>query len=328
MYKQLSLVLQSSSKITVGPEHRRRKLSPLKYGPIVGRSFYFAMALLNAKDIIRMERKTLSHFNGLIETHPEAIPSIFWPYQCSDWDTSTRIDYLHNHFATLPELKYKIDYKASHQCELVDGDTIFPGLRIVIDKNDLFLREGMITLNIFVEHQRAFTIAFSFYKNKSDQICAIVGAIQGLRRANITDLYREMTKKTYGIRPRDLMIEVFQMLCRLSGVEKIYAVSDSHRQHRHRFYCLKDKQSLPSINYDEVWSDRSGVRCNDAFFELPLIPPRKPLNRIVSKKRSMYRNRYALLNRIEQEIKEGLSATESIKVHDKHFYNPEFQLAR
>ena len=169
----------------------------------------------------------------------------------------------------------------------------------------------MITLNLFIDHERVFTIAFSFHKNKQGQVCAIVGAIQGRRMADITDLYREMTKKTYGIRPRDLMIEVFQMLCGLSGVKKIYAVSESHRQHKHRFYHFKDKPSIPSINYDEVWSDRSGIRCNNAFFELPLSPPRKPLSCIVSKKRSMYRNRYILLNRLEQEIEQGLSSLDS-----------------
>jgi uncharacterized protein VirK/YbjX len=328
MFEQMSLVLQSSSKITVSPEQRSAKLSPLKHGPIVGRGFYFAMAFLNAKDIFRMEQGMLSRFKSLIDSHPETIPSIFWPYQCKDWDISTRINHLHNHFATLDELKYEIDHKANRKSILVDGDTIYPGLRVVIDKNDLFLREGMITLNLFVCHLRVFTIAFSFYKNKLGQICAIVGAIQGLRKAYITDLYREMTKETHGIRPRDLLIEIFQMFCRLSGVEKIYAISDSHRQHRHRFYCLKDKPSIPSIDYDEVWSDRSGVRCNDAFFDLPLFPPRKPMSRIVSKKRSMYRNRYALLYEIEQKIKQGLSTSESIEVHDSHFSRPMLQLVR
>jgi uncharacterized protein VirK/YbjX len=258
-----------------------------------------------------MKRDTISNFRHLIETHPEAIPNIFWPYQCKSWDTSTRINYLYNHFATLPELKYKIDYIATHQSVIADGHEIYPKLRIVIDKNDYYMREGMITLNIFVDCNRVFTIAFSFYKNKKGEICAIIGAIQGKRMTDVTDLYRDMTKITFGIRPRDLMIEVFQMLCRLSGVNKIYAVSESHRQHRHGFYRLKNKSHTPSINYDEAWSDRSGVRCSDAFFELPLIPNRKFYNQIVSKKRSMYLNRYALLNRLEHEIEQGLSILES-----------------
>lgn len=306
MLQQLSLILQSSSKITVEPEYRKAKLSPLKYGPIVGRGLYFFMALLNSKGIYRMERDTLSHFKSLIRNHPRAIPSILWPYQCSSWDISSRINHLYNHFLTLSELKYGIDYIANRQYVLVEGHHIYPGLRIVLDKNDLFMREGMITLNLFIGQDRVFTIAFSFHKNKQGQVCAFIGAIQGRRMRGITDLYREMTKKTYGIRPRDLMIEVFQMLCRLSGVNRIYAVSESHRQHRHLFYCLKHKMSEPSINYDEVWSDRSGTRSTDAFFELPIKPPRKLLSNIVSKKRSMYRNRYSLLQRLEKEIGHGL----------------------
>ncbi|MGD8913568.1 MAG: DUF535 family protein [Candidatus Thiodiazotropha sp.] len=314
MLEQLSIIFQSSSKITVDRKLRRKKLSPFKYGPIAGRCLYFIMALLNTREIICMKRDTLSHFRYLIETHPETIPSIFWPYQCKSWDTSTRINYLYNHFATLPELKHAIDYKATHQSVLADGREIYPTLQIVVDKHDFYVREGMITLNLFVAHQRVFTIAFSFYKNKKEQICAIVGALQGKRMPDIIDLYRDMTKKTYGIRPRDLMIEVFQMLCRLSSVKKIYAVSESHRQHRHSFYCLKNKLSKPSINYDEVWTERNGVRRNDAFFELPLIPCRKPISQIVSKKRSMYRNRYVLLKRLEHKIEQGLSTLESRKV--------------
>ncbi|MCG8024942.1 MAG: VirK/YbjX family protein [Candidatus Thiodiazotropha endolucinida] len=327
MFKQLSLILQSSSKITVDPEHRRTKLSPLKYGPLLGRSLYFSMALLNSKDIFRMDQKTQSHFKHLIEAHPEAIPSIFWPYQCISWDTSDRVNYLYNHFMTLPELRHQIDYLANHQCSLVDADNIYPRLRIVIDKNDLFMREGMITLNLFTGHERIFTLAFSLYKNNANQICAIAGAIQGRRMDGITDLYRDMTKRTYGIRPRDLMIEAFQTLCRSLGVKKIYAVTESHRQHRHHFYCLNNKQNQPSLNYDEVWSDRSGIRCNSTFFELPLDPVRKPLTHIISRKRSMYRNRYSLLEGLEQAIEQGLSILGSLALHEHNYNKPDIQYA-
>ncbi|MEW8027075.1 MAG: DUF535 family protein [Candidatus Thiodiazotropha sp.] len=302
-------------------------MSPLKYGPVLGRSLYFAMALLNSKDIIRMDRNTLSRFRSLTQAHPEAIPSILWPYQCMSWDTSDRVNYLYNHFSTLPLLRYQIDHLANHRCTLVDAETLYPRLRVVIDKNDLFMREGMITLNLFAGHERVFTVAFSLFKDKTDQICAIAGAIQGRRMNNITDLYRDMTRKTYGIRPRDLMIETFQILCKLLGVKKIYAVTESHRQHKHRFYRLKNKQTQPSLDYDEVWSDRSGIRCNDAFFELPLVPARKPLTHIISRKRSMYRNRYALLERLEREIEQGLAALGSLAANSHDYCKSGIQFA-
>jgi uncharacterized protein VirK/YbjX len=326
MLKQLSLILRSSSKITVEPDYRKKKLSPLKYGPVVGRSHFFIMAFLNAKAIILMKQETVYRFRRLIEEHPESIPSLFWPYQCVNWDTSERIDYLYNHFETLPDLRYPINSLADQQSTLANINAIYPKLSIVIDKNDLYMREGMLTINLFIDHERIFTIAFSFYTDNSGEICAITGAIQGRRMVGITDLYRDMTKKTYGIRPRDLIIEAFLILCRLSGVKKVFAVSESHRQHNHIFYGIKSKGGAPSLNYDEVWSDRGGYRCDEALFHLPLRPKRKSLSAIASKKRSMYRSRYTLLNLLENKIKHGLSATDPRTQCNPHHYEADIQL--
>lgn len=65
--------------------------------------------------------------------------------------------------------------------------------------------------------------------------------------------------------------------------------------------------------------DRGGTRYNDAFYELPVIPVRKPLNRIVAKKRSMYRKRYNLLARLEDKIKNGLASFGTRVHHKPHF---------
>jgi uncharacterized protein VirK/YbjX len=312
--------------ITLTPENRKHKLSPLKHGPLVGRSLYFFMALLNAKGIILMERDTLSQFRKLIDDHPESIPSIFWPYQCTSWNLSQRIHYLYNHFTTLSELSYPLDTQANRKTTLVDANTIYPKLRFVIDKHDIFLREGMLTLSISVDYNRVFTIAFSLYTNSTGEICAIIGAIQGRRMADITNLYRDMTKKTHGIRPRDLIIEAFLILCRTLGVKHVHAVSESHRQHNHYFYNIKNKQGLPSLNYDEVWSDRCGTRCDDAFFKLPLKPTRKSIRQIASKKRSMYRRRYALLMKLEEDIVHSLTGSKITKLYNYHYYKSDKRL--
>ena len=306
MLDKLSLILKSSSKITIEPEYRRFHVSPLKYGSVKGRIAYFFMALLNVRDVISMTQQNVSRLEHLVEKNPEAIPSVFWPYQCSNWSTSNRLEYLHNHFQTLPELDYQFTCQEHHKRTIACLDGIYPGMSLVVDRNGHFLREGMIVLNLFVDQERVFTLAFSVYKDKCNSIGAIVGAIQGRRMKHITDLYRDITKTTYGIRPRDLMIEVFQVLCRVVGIEKIYAVTESFRQHRHYFYMLKDKDSHLSLNYDEVWSQRGGVKCSEEFFELPVMPERKPLDRIIAKKRSMYRKRYSLLEKLEQDILNGI----------------------
>jgi uncharacterized protein VirK/YbjX len=308
VFDKLFLILKSSSKITVEPEHRNNQLSPLKYGSLLGLLAYFVMVVLNTKDIILMKRATVLKFRYLVDNYPEAIPSIFWPYQCARWKTSIRVDFLYSHFQTLPELKDLFIDVTSQQRTLAVVDDLYPELQIVVDKNGFFMREGMVTLNILVGKQRIFTIAFSFCKNQKGQVCAIVGAIQGKRMDCIKDLYRDMTKKAHGLRPRDLMVEVFQMVCKIIGVRAIYAVTELRRQHRHYFYWFKNKEQLLSLNYDEVWADRKGVRCCDDFYELPVRSERKPLNEIAAKKRAMYRKRYAMLERLEQEIEQGIKA--------------------
>jgi uncharacterized protein len=313
VFKRASLILKASEKVTLEPEKRKARLSPLKYGPILGRIAYFAMASLNAKDIMLMDEPTVERFRVLTEQHPETIPSIFWPYQSKAWGTSERVDYLYNHFETLRELPYQIDLQADLERVLAQADDIYPGLRIVLDKNGLFMREGMLTLNIYVGVQRVFTLAFSFYRNTSDRICAMVGAIQGRRMQDIETLYRKMTRKAHGARPRDLMVEVFQLFCGRIGVEKIYAIADSYRQHKHYFYCLKNKVDSLHLDYDEVWVDRGGVRNREGFFELPVPPVCRPLHTVIAKKRSMYRKRYAMLEQLERKMESSLVAFSGFK---------------
>jgi uncharacterized protein VirK/YbjX len=306
MMDKLTIIVKASGKITLAPECRKLQLSPLKYGYIKGRTVYLVMVLLNAKDIVMLSRGNLSWLQCLIERYPVAIPSVFWPYQCSSWNLNQRVEYLYNHFQTLSRLDKRLSFLSSRQKSLTDLDEIYPGMSLVLDRNGLFLREGMIVLNIFVDNERVFTLAFSLVKKEDGCLSAIIGAIQGRRMEHITNLYRSMTKKTFGIRPRDLMIEVFQILCKAIGVARIYAIRESRRQHRHYLYSLKNKSDVLSINYDEVWRDRGGLIRSDEFCELPVLPSRKALSEIVAKKRSMYRKRYALLERIENSIMDSI----------------------
>lgn len=302
MFTKFSVVLKSSTKVTLKAEERIFQLSPLKYGAVKGRIAYYIMAILNLKDIIAMSPKQVTQLNYLADQRPEAIPSVFWPYQSAKWTVSQRIEFLYNHFQTVAELDNPLTAKVQNKRTISELDDIYPGMRIVVDRNGLFMREGMIVLNMFVESERIFSLAFSLHKNDSEQISAIIGAIQGRRMPHAPELFRDITKVTHGIRPRDLMIEVYLMLSRAIGVKKVYAISESCRQHRHRFYWLKNKDERLSLNYDEVWSDRGGNRLNEEFFELPMKPKRKLLENIAAKKRSMYRKRYALLTRLEEEL--------------------------
>ena len=55
------------------------------------------------------------------------------------------------------------------------------------------------------------------------------------------------------------------------------------------------------FNYDEFWQENQG-QLNGQYWQLPLESARKPLEEIASKKRSMYRKRYEMLDEMSKNI--------------------------
>ncbi|MES9832120.1 MAG: DUF535 family protein [Candidatus Thiodiazotropha sp. DIVDIV] len=302
MLDKLNLIIKISGAMTVDPEKRKSQLSPIKYGYIKGRTAYFIMVILNAKDILLLSKDDLVQLNDLYVNHPEALPSVFWPYQHSKWNLNKRLDALCNHFETQPLVSDLFNCGRYSKKTVVSLSDFYRGMDIVVDRNGIFLREGMIVFSIDIDGERMFSIAFSLIRDGSSKVVSVIGAIQGRKKDGINSLYHDITKKMFGIRPRDLTVELFQMICKATGVGKIYAISELYRQQRHVFYSFKDKHDFLMLNYDEVWSDRGGVYCNAGFYELPVNPERRSIESIISKKRSMYKKRYELLSLIEKKV--------------------------
>ena len=84
----------------------------------------------------------------------------------------------------------------------------------------------------------------------------------------------------------------------------MYAVSDEARHHRSSYFGSGPKAF--SLNYDEIWQERGGHRYTDEFFVLPVIGAKRDLATIPSKKRSMYRKRYELIDYFEAAVVRGL----------------------
>jgi uncharacterized protein VirK/YbjX len=288
--------------MTVDPEWRESQVSPIKYGYIIGRLSYFLMVILNSKDILLLTNNNLKQLKYLYNNHPEALPSVFWPYQHSEWGLIERLNALYNHFITQAETSELFICGRYSQKRVACLNEFYQGMSLVVDRNGIFMREGMVALNIYIEKERIFTIAFSLIKDEKHELVSVVGAIQGRRMNNITQIYHDITKKMFGLRPRDLAVELFQMICRAINIDKIYAISEACRQQNHYLYRFKDKRDTQKLNYDHVWQERGGVCCTGGFYKLPVTPLRRSIGSVVAKKRSMYKKRYDLLNRIEKKI--------------------------
>ncbi len=221
------------------------------------------------------------------------------PYVDSRWSSTERVYNLKAHASTLDGRLERYNFSASQSLYLLDlGEFGIPNYHIIINKPLWFSNEGLITLNILKNSFRFFSLTFSFYSEGPD-IGIIIGGIQGRKAESILSQYREFTKLANGLRPRDFIFEVLRIIARAEDVKCILGIPDRYRYHRHKYF--KQNRRDLHLNYDEIWKDRGGVLNTDGMYELPLVHNRT-LERIPARKRTMYRKRYDLLERMEAKI--------------------------
>lgn len=248
-------------------------------------------ALLNAPPATTMGQ--------LVDDRPEILTFVRAPYLCAGWPADERLTRFAAHVAALAEHP-PLDFPIAQSIELMPLPEIGEAIHVVIDKPMWFHREGTLAINLFDGNTRLFTLVFAF-EPVAGGLRALVGGIQGRNFDDALDRYRDLTKAAHGIRPRDLIIELFRMACAQAGVTEILAIADKGRQNRHPYFGKDVMRDLP-LNYDEIWQDRGGRLVDEWFFSLPLRGERRADADIQPKKRSMYRQRYAMLDGIEARI--------------------------
>jgi uncharacterized protein len=234
---------------------------------------------------------------------PQMVGTLIWPYQCAAWEAPMRFARIEEHLEAsrrIPGLDL-----ADEKLLLADLSSFSPGVSLMLDRAQWLSREGLLTLSLFKDDFRAFTASFSL--SGFPELELFIGGLQGRQAEEILTMYRELTKDFEGIRPRDLILELLRLFALKIGVRRIYAVADAHKISRHKYFGEK---GAPGLFYDDVWQERGGVRVADTHFELPLAGSRRPLEEIAAKKRSMYRRRYEMLDRIEAMIPADLSKAE------------------
>jgi len=266
------------------------------------------------RDVIlpMLEANPATELGQLMSERPEMLGVLVWPYQCSAWGARERIERVVNHARVIDGLDGELRCSIEDRLVVADLGELFDGLKIMIDKPKWFMREGQLTANLFVDDFRAYSIAFSFYKEANGEISTVIGGVQGRNTEGVLDLYRDLTKALYGLRPRDLLLEVVRCISQRVGCTRMLGVGDQYRHHRHPYFGQKSFQT----NYDEIWADREGVPEGEFFYRLSVEDTRRPLEEIKSKRRSMYRKRYAFLDEIEARFRD-FESWETIRFVDR-----------
>jgi uncharacterized protein VirK/YbjX len=273
---------------------------------VIRRLRFVIRAILASRALAPMlDASAQSALGRFIAKRPEAIGAVVWPYQCAGWDAETRLARICEHFAEIDAVGAPLDFDVDGQLSLLDLSEIRDGLHVVIDQAKWFMREGQLVINLFVGEVRMFSLAFSLGRDGGERT-AFVGAVQGRDIEGVADEYRDLTKAAHGMRPRDLLFEIFRMLCSILGVTRILAVSDQFRHHRSAYFGGPDQQF--SKNYNEMWVDRGGEPVGPMFFAIKVEGARRELSQVPAKKRAMYRRRYDMIEAIGQQLRVNYQA--------------------
>jgi uncharacterized protein VirK/YbjX len=239
----------------------------------------------------------------LMQGRPEILGALVWPYQCASWSAHVRLTRIFSHCEEIDRLGAPLKFHPRDKLMLHDLGAHHEGMRIVIDQPKWFLREGGLTLNIFLGTFRSMSLAFSFFRTPENRLQVFIGSIQGRNTEDSLEIYRTLTKVMAGLRPRDLLLEYLRFLCAHFGVQDLFAVANAQRHQRHPYFGQKEFQ----VNYDQIWLDRGGIPESQDCFRLPLEAERRPIDEIKPNKRSLYRKRYALLDDLRAGFDAGLS---------------------
>ena len=264
------------------------------------RFFIRALAVLNSVSRL-INAPANSPLDKLMKARPQTVGAVIWPYQCVGWDARARLSRIYDHYSVIEMLGEPLNFPVDGQLLLLDLRDVHENLKVIVDQPLWFIREGQLTISLFLDETRIYSLSFSLF-HENNELAAFVGALQGRDLEGILDKYRELTKACHGMRPRDFLIEIFRALCCTLGVAHIFAVSDEHRHHRSRYFGKAVSKKDLSTNYNQVWQDRGAVRVNPMFYRLEIVGQDRDLPNITAKKRAMYRRRYEMLKSLREQL--------------------------
>ena len=289
-------------------KHERSRTRKFGFGAVFllrRRLYYIAKSLRLISSLqVFIHPRNGSPLQRIMEQRPELVGATIWPYICSSWSAKTSLQKIDEHFRVIEKFGPRLDFPVNGKLPLIDLADVAINLRLVLDQPKWFMRDGLFALNLFLMDDRIYSLVFSFGFEEG-KVVAYIGGLQGVDVDGILSHYKNLTKLSHGMRPRDFLVELFRSFCRCMGVTKIYAVNDAKRQHRSSYFGSEKSGEL-LLDYNDIWIERGAVWNDDEFFVLSLETPMKSLDDVPSKKRAMYRRRYELLQSIEKQMQVSL----------------------
>lgn len=301
--------------MTTADQQRLSALQILKRAHAVGRAMHPRISLGSIKHQLKLLWGAITHLPVLrrwygatdnplrtaaVQRFPLIEGAMYWPYINHAWPMEKRLAVIDQHYRLLHGPAAIVATATLADVALAIPQVEYAGLKLVLEKAPWFLREGEIVLSLFVADERLYSVAFTLGL-EDGQTTAYIGALQGRNLPNAMEIYRDITHALHGMRPRDFLLYAHRLLCNTVGARRLWAVSSEYRQHNGMYFGGSHKDKV-AADYDEVWLEQGGTPLANGFFELPITPRQKDMSEIPSKKRAVYRRRYAMLDLLAEEI--------------------------
>ncbi len=252
------------------------------------------------------------HLAPLARANPALYKKIIRPYMTPAWDAEHKLGVLIGHYEFMlhriggaglarifqargvPLLDYVTDHGQHYTVHL--------------GYDQRFNKEGELSLTLWsaTYSRRIASLALIIRRSPQGGHGLLIGCMQGMPAGSDKDIIKEVAKTLHGLRPKALLLFVAQELAKSWGLATIEGISDRLHISNHSDYCL-NRTRRPKLAYDEFWLESGGRRTANGFYELPLQHHERGLAEIKPNKRSLYRQRYAMLATLRPMITHALA---------------------
>ena len=230
------------------------------------------------------------------------------PFALCDLKVSNRVDALIAHYSVMERL-----FPAETILQFVSGQK--QALAEIEGQHDKEIYSITICREMFSQHQGELTLLMidpkmgihltrlilNFSHDKNGKICLILNGIQGPGPEYKGRIVR-VTRNLDGLRPKRAIMEVACAIARAVEATSIVAVGKKN----HVSQTKKKWQLRNRTDYDSFWEEFNATPLPDGNYEIPLALIRRDPAEIVAKKRKAAANRYALLDKLANDVEQSV----------------------
>lgn len=160
-------------------------------------------------------------------------------------------------------------------------------------------KEGLLSVMLRLAQQPLYQIIFWVAPDKNGLPSMWIGAMQGPNMEDAREIVKKVTKLCHAYRTKNLILYAAQAVARTLGLSHIYAVTnEGYYANNH----LRIDKKLKT-DFSDFWREVGGHETDDSRFdELPLIEMRKTMEEVPTRKRAVYRRRFAMLDELDTAV--------------------------